>query len=75
MCTDCLYSGLSAGQRHIKGKVAERSHSRTHWSTALSRSPCCPRCLSILQTEQKNTLCFLCSKGHSEGLTELGLNS
>lgn len=52
----CLYSGLSVGQRHIKGKVAVCSHAHTHWSAVLSLSPCCPRCLSILQTRQKNSL-------------------
>lgn len=38
-----------------------------------------PRSLLIPQTEQnkeqkKSTLCFLSSKGHNEGLTELGTN-
>lgn len=39
MCTDCLYSSLSMGQRHIKDKTVLYSHTHIY---ALSSSPCCP---------------------------------
>lgn len=61
----------------IKGKVAVHSHTNTHAHIdllSLSHSPCCSRYLSILQTEQKNTLCFQLQRSWW-GVTELGLNS